>query len=403
MKILKYFLVMIFITSVGYAQNVKITDFNIPTSTAKQMLVGGSYNWAQTGDSVTTNQFNVNGAFNTFYTSLPFSWDLALNASLSGKYGDSTRAAYNLVANINKYFSQKSAAFYYGGLTSSYLRKTEFGIQNRPEINVEGGVGYGRLVNATSMAKAIRIDEDLRKFGVTTSFMPKTTMQEIARIIDRESEYKTTYKSIYEYKIIGDILKEIQASGVAGEFVNSSLSYFRIREVLFGINQFINPRYYGGDIRAGVGYTLLTRNDSLKNPSAFLNLQGRYSYPIDLHQQLNLIAGARTPFDSLFGTLVQGTGNINYSYNLTNRISFIAGYTINLTQQVDNITTFDSLGVPSVSGVVRDFSTANHIFTAGFNFYLENYITLSITAGLNKDHEQLADKYTNVSAIFTVF
>lgn len=403
MKNLIYILIFLFVTSVGYSQNVKITDFNVPISTAKQMLIGGSYNWAQTGDSVTTNQFNVNGAFNTFYTSLPFSWDLTLNAALNGKYGDSLRAQYNLVGNINKYFSQRTAAFYYAGVTSSYLRKTEFGIQNRPEIAIEGGFGYGRLVNATSMAKAIRIDEDLRKYGVTTSFMPKATMQEIARIIDRESEYKTLYKSIYEYKIVGDILKQVEASGVAGDFVNSSLSYFRIREVIFGINQFINPRYYGGDIRAGVGYTLLTRNDSLNNPSATLNLQGRYSYPIDLNQQINLLAGAKTPFDSLFGTLYEGTGNVNYSFNMTNRISFIAGYTITTTQQVDNITTFDSLGVPTTSGLVRDFSVANHIFTAGFNFYLENYITLAITAGLNKVHEQEADKFTNVSAIFTVF
>lgn len=401
MKILKYILVMLFITSVAYSQNVKITDFNIPTSTAKQMLVGGSWNWAQTGDSVTTNQFNVNGAFNTFYTSLPFSWDINVNAALNQKYGDSLDARYTFVANFNKYFSQKSAAFYYLGATSSYLRKIEYGIENRPEIAIQGGFGFGRLVNATSMAKAIRIDEDLRKYGVTTAYMPKTTMQEIARIIDRESEYKTTYKSIYEYKIVGDILKEIQASGVAGEFVNSSLSYFRIREVLFGINQFINPRYYGGDIRLGVGYTLLSRNDSIPN-NGFMNSQARYSIPLDLHQQLNFILGARTPFDSLFGKLYEGAANVNYSYNLTNRISFLAGYTLNLTQQVDN-RSIDSSGTILLGGIARDFSTGNHVFTAGFNFYLENYITLSINAGITKNHSEAADKFSNVTAIFTVF
>ncbi|MEO8211182.1 MAG: hypothetical protein ABI840_11540 [bacterium] len=400
MKILKYVFLIFFITSIGYSQNVKITDFNVPISTAKQMLIGGSYNWAQTGDSVTTNQFNVNGAFNTFYTSLPFSWDFSVNASLSGKYADSTRAAYNLAANINKYFTQRTSAFYFAGLTSSYLRQSEFGRENRPEINVLGGLGYGRLVDATAMAKAIRIDEDLKRFAVTTAYMPKATMQEIAKIIDRESQYRTLYKSIYEYKIIGDILKVVEASGVAGEFVTSSLSYFRIREVLFGINQFINPRYYGGDIRTGVGYTVLTRNDSLKNPAPTLNLQGRYSYPLDLHQQINFTAGANTPFDSSFATLVQGTGNINYSYNLTNRISFIAGYTINLIQQIDNV--YDPI-TNSTFGIVRDFSIPNHIFTAGFNFYLENYISLGITAGLNKRHEQEGDKFTNVTAIFTVF
>jgi len=401
MKILKYFLVMLFISSVAYSQNVKITDFNIPVSKAKQLLVGGSWNWAQTGDSVTTNQFNANATFNQFYTSLPFSWDLGITGNLQQKYADSLDARYSFVANINKYFSNRSAAFFYVGATSSYLRQIEFGIENRPEIAVNTGIGYGRLVNATAMAKAIRIDEDLRKYGVTTAYMSRTTMQTIANIIDRESEYKNTYKSIYEYKIIGDILKEIQASGVAGEFVNSSLSYFRIREVLFGINQFINPRYYGGDIRLGVGYTLLTRNDSLAN-NGFMNVQGRYSMPLDLHQQLNLLVGARSPFDSLFGTLYEGTANVNYSYNLTNRISFVAGYTLNLIQQVDD-QQLDTNGAILTRGILRDFSTGNHTFNAGFNFYLENYITLNINAGINKLHSRKEDLFTNVGAVFTVF
>lgn len=402
MKFIKYIFIMLFITSVAYSQNVKIQDFSVPVSTAKQFLAGGSWNWAQTGDSVTTNRFNANGNFNTFYTSLPFSWDLAINASLDQKYGDSLNASYNLTANFNKYFQNNSAAFYYLGATSSYLRDIEFGIENRPQIAITGGFGYGRLTNATSMAKAIRIDEDMKKYGVTSAFMPKATMQKIAAIIDQESEYKTKYKSTYEYKILGDILKEIENSGVAGDFVNSSLSYFRVREVLFGVNQFINPRYYGGDIRLGAGYTLLSRNDSIPN-NGFMNIQGRYSIPIDLRQQLNFIAGARTPFDSLYGTLYEGSGNVNYSYNLTNRISFLAGYTITLTQQTDTYSLLDTNGTLYSRTISRDFSTANHNFTAGFNFYVENNVTLNFTAGLNKLHARKSDVFSNASIIYTIF
>lgn len=400
MKLIKYIFIMLFITSVAYSQNVKIQDFSVPVSTAKQFLAGANWNWAQTGDSVTNNQFNANGNFNTFYTSLPFSWDITVNANLNQKYGDSLNASYNFLANFNKYFSQKSAAFYYLGASSNYLRKTEFGIQNRPEIAMQTGIGYGRLTNATSMAKAIRIDQDMKKYAVTTAYMPKATMQKIAAIIDQQSEYETKYKATYEYKIVGDILKEIQASGVAGDFVNSSLSYFRVREVLFGINQFINPRYYGGDIRLGVGYTLLSRNDSIPN-NGFMNMQGSYSIPLDLNQQLNFTLGARTPFDSLYGKLYEGAGNINYSYNFTNMVSFIAGYTLTLSQQIDG---YDSTATSlSSSGIARDFSTGNHNFTAGFNFYLENNVTLNFTAGLNKLHARKSDVFTNAGVIYTIF
>lgn len=391
----KYVLLMfIFICStIGYSQNVKITDFKTPISSANQMLVGGTYNWAQTGDSVTTNQFNVNGAYNIFYTSLPFSWDIAINANLEGKYQDSLNASYNLLANFNKYFKNNVSSFYYAGLTSNYTREVEFGIENRPEINTQVGLGYGRLTNATSMAKAIRIDEDLKKYGVIITYMPKRVTQEIANIIDRQSEYEAKYKASFEYEIIDDILSLVKNSDVGGEFINSSLTYFRVREVLFGINQFINPRYYGGDVRVGVGYTLLTRNDSLDN-NGFMNIQGRYSIPFNIRQQLNVIVNSRTPFDSSFGTLFEGTGNINYSFNLLNRVSFVAGYTLNLVQQVDN---YES------GGVLRDFSVGNHVFNAGFNFYLENNITLTLTGGVNKIHEKRADKFTNAGIILTLF
>ncbi|MCB0726752.1 MAG: hypothetical protein KDD00_04775 [Ignavibacteriae bacterium] len=396
MKLIKYLFFILVFASAGYAQNVRITDFNVPVSVAKRMLVGGSYNWAQTGDSVTTNQFNVNGLYNTFYTSLPFSWNVGVTAALDGKYQDSTRASYNLNANINKYFAKTTGAFYYLGLTSSYLRKSEFGTENRPQIDIEGGFGYGRYINATAMAQAIRVDQDLKKYGVTNAYMPKQTMQNIAAIIDKQSEYETKYKSVFEYKMVGDILKEVENSGVAGDFVNSSLSYFRIREVIFGINQFQNDRYYGGDIKAGVGYTVLTRNKNLTGVNPTLNLTGQYGYPIDINQQIGATVTAKTPFDSSFAKLVEGTAQVGYSYNLTNRISFIATYSVGLQQQVD---TDSQTGV----SIVRDFSTGNNLVTAGFNFYIENYIILNLNTQYSKLHSQEARTSFNVGSTFTIF
>ena len=46
MKLIKYLFFILVFASAGYAQNVKITDFKIPVSTAKQFLVGGNWNWA---------------------------------------------------------------------------------------------------------------------------------------------------------------------------------------------------------------------------------------------------------------------------------------------------------------------------------------------------------------------
>ncbi len=381
--------IFLLINSIGYSQNVKITDFDVPVSRAQQLILNGFYNWSQTGDSVTTNEFNVAGNYNRFYTSLPFAWSVGITASTSRKFNDTTRIGYALSSDIRKYFARTTGFFGFAGVTSNYLFQRENDKPNRPEVDLNAGLGYGRFINATSLAKAIRIDQDLRSAGITTKYMPKTTMIEIAKIIDRESEYRTKYKAIYEAKIIEDIAAKVAGSGVSKETALSSLSFFRIRQVLFGINQFINPRYYGGDIRVGVDYTVLTRNASIVRPAAGLIVLGRYSYPIDIKQQVNLNALARTPMDSLFFKQITGQGGVDYSYNLTNKISFVAAYQVTFVQTAD-------ISRPKIS-------VANHLVTAGLNFYLENYISLNMRATYEKPYNQLRRMATNIGLTYTFF
>ncbi|MCY7361993.1 MAG: hypothetical protein LH629_08010, partial [Ignavibacteria bacterium] len=101
------------------SQNVKITDFNVPVSTAKKFIVNGTYNWSQTGDSVTSNQFNAFGDYSQFYSSLPFGWDLNLTAGTSRKFDDTVRVFYNLNTSVRKYFSNTKGFFGYAGLAST--------------------------------------------------------------------------------------------------------------------------------------------------------------------------------------------------------------------------------------------------------------------------------------------
>ncbi|MEO8663953.1 MAG: hypothetical protein ABI462_00540 [Ignavibacteria bacterium] len=387
MKKFKYLLVFLFITSVAYSQNVKITDFQVPISKAKKLLLSGFHNWSQTGDSVTTNEFRVDGTYTQFYSSLPYAWNISLNAFTNRKFDDTLRIGYSASADIRKYFSNTKGFFGFAALTSTYLKQREFAQENQPEVDVLAGLGYGRFIDATPMFQAIRIDQELRRAGITTAYMPKATMIRIAEIIDRQSEYIDRYKDVYEGKIIEDISKEVLASGVTKNDRLDAFGFFRIRQVLAGANQFITDRFYGGDVRIGVGYELLTRNKELKRGPATMNLLGRYSYPIDLKQQINLSASANTPIDSAFGKQVEGTGAIDYSYTLTNKIQFIAGYDVNFKRVSDtkNITVADQRGF------------------AGFRFYLENYISLAVTGSYDKPHGDKKRLASNISLVYTIW
>ena len=403
MKLIKYFLIALFVTTSVQAQNVKITDFDIPVSSARKFLINGFYNWAQTdpNDSALnlSSSWQLDGAYTQFYTSPSYAWHLNLTGSLNQlTREDTTRYNYNLATDLSKYFSDSHGWFGNAEVSSNYARKREFGTDNRPTIEIFGGLGYGRQVNATSLAKAVRIDEDLRKGGITNKYMPKSTVLAIAQIVDRESEYRDKYKALYESKIIEDISTEVMNSGVTNNTSMSALGFMRIRDVLYGLNQFINDRTYGGDIRLGVSYQVLTRNKELTGAPAFLSLRGRYGYPIGLSHQISAFANAGTALDSAFGKLFTGNAGFAYSYNMTNRVSFNAGYTVTFNQLFDQ-TNINNVGVPFGT----DKSGGDNTATAGFTFYIENYITLNLTGGYSTIYGTEQRWFSNASLGLIVF
>jgi len=435
------------LSSFAYSQNVKITDFDISTSSAKQALLNGFYNWSQTDskkDSVETffnrdslgnitdtiyrsvpggksvsSSWQAEGFYAQFYSSPGYAWQYGLTGAIYGQRDDPDdldfRARYNFDMDFNKYFSRNTGFFGGFSVNSIYNRILNefeytdslgigtgryFGGENRPEINLFAGLGYGRMVNATPLAKAISIDQELKKSGITTQYLPKSTMLNIAKIIDKESEYKTKYKQIYKAKMIEDIQKEIDASGVANAERMKSLGYFRIDNVLFenfegNINySFTNPRFYGGDISLGIGWQPLTRNSGLDQQNPSLEAQGEYGYPIGLNHQLFGSFDIRTPFDSTFGKTWEGIARADYWYNMTNRVRFFTNYTLNFVRQANVI---------NGNLVYGDITTTNHNLGAGFLFYLENYVTFQIQGAysyLNNTSETFS---TNAILSFIIF
>ncbi|MFZ1320963.1 MAG: hypothetical protein WAT71_05355 [Ignavibacteria bacterium] len=403
MKLIKYILIALFVTTSLQAQNVKITDFDIPVSSARKFLINGFYNWAQTDPNDTilnlTSSWQLDGAYTQFYTSPSYAWHLNLVGSLNQlTREDTTRYNYNIATDLSKYFSDSKGWFGNSEVSSNFARKREFGTDNRPTIDIFAGLGYGRQVNATSLAKAVRIDEDLRKGGITNKYMPRATVLAIAQIVDRESEYRDKYKSLYESKIIEDISTEVMNSGVTNSTNMSALGFMRIRNVLYGLNQFINDRTYGGDIRLGVSYQVLTRNKELTGAPAFLSMRGRYGYPIGLNHQLSAFFTAGTALDSAFGSLFTGNAGFGYSYNMTNRISFNAGYVVTFNQIFDQ-NNISLVGVPFGT----DKSGGDNTATAGFTFYIENYITLNLTGGYSTIYGTEQRWFSNASMGLIVF
>ena len=211
MNVLKFTFVFLFISTMLLAQNVSVSDYDVPISKATILRLNGTYNWAQSKSDtltvVTANNASANLTFNSFYSSLPFSWQLNVNANGGKSFADWTHDI-TIQPEIHKYIWDDKDWF---GSASLYVRHANTFKQIESDVTVGGG--YGRYINATALAKAVRIEEHLIKEGVVKDHMPKETMINIAKIIERESEFQGVYGATYEKVWYEAIEKEIRDSG----------------------------------------------------------------------------------------------------------------------------------------------------------------------------------------------
>ena len=362
MNLLKFTVMFLFLSTLLLAQNVSISDYDVPISTAKILRLNGTYNWSQSSynDSVTVVTANNAAAtltLRSFYSSLPFAWFFDVDATGGKSYSDWTHDI-TIKPSIRKYIWDDMDWF---GFAAFDARHTNTFKQIESDIQVGGG--YGRYINATALAKAVRIEEHFIKEGVIKDYLPKETMINIAKIIDREAEFQGVYGATYEKEWYEAIEKEIKDSGLLIGNSLGAIGILRMQEVLQGINEIVNPRYYGWDLNLGVLFNLSKRDKSPVNPPA-LALSGEFSYPIGWSQQVDATASVNTPVDSTFFKQVVVAAGINYIYEFSNKINFVAGYTLNY--------------ITSVAGT----SYADHNLTGSFVFYLENYINLAINANM---------------------
>jgi len=360
-RIFTILLIGLFIfASALFSQNVKVEDYQVPVSRAKLLRMNGFWNWNQVGDSVTNNAAAAGVIYRQFYSSLPFAW--FLDADLNGgknfaKYQHSVKIS----TSARKYIWDERDFFAFAGLDLSHQD-----YYKQISSNLTLGAGYGRYIDATALAKAVRIEEHLLREKIITDNLPKETMIKIANIIDRQAEYINIYGETYENFWLFDIENEIRASGkLIGNHVGA-IGILRMRQVLFNINEKVNNRYFGYDINVGSKFVLSTFDKSnVGSPN--LSISGRYSYPLGWRTQVNGSFETFTPMDSMFFRKVTTNLSVDFIYELSNRINFVANYRIVSKKEYQQ------------SKFIID-----HIFQTSFLYYLENELYFGFTTSVQK-------------------
>ena len=104
-----------FISSNVFAQNVSVTDYQVPVSAADRLLIDFSMNHATSGSDATTSKGNIGGIYKRFYDSLPFGYSIDIIGSglvdknrVTDEYN--TNYQVNGDAGVKKYLMQNSVA-----------------------------------------------------------------------------------------------------------------------------------------------------------------------------------------------------------------------------------------------------------------------------------------------------
>jgi len=355
------------VLAAGPAGAISITDYEVPVSTATSAFGGFQYNYASDVNGVkTADNGNVSASFNQFYSSLPLGYRLGFNGILN-RNGlvdpgeDEWTYGANATAQGNKYISDESNLFGFGRLdgvaNSTY---------DRPGFTLTLGMGYGRFINATPLARALRAQEELMKEAILQGEIPDNVMLDVAKMMAPEviARYQQQYDQ-WERYYYGDLEKEFQRSAKLRDNELGGVGALVIRDVL---DEFISDRYYGYELSAGIGYDLQTPYKDADR-RAFAEVNANFAYPIDLRSQFVEFFRAWSPLtDNKFGKEVHLSFTPTYSYEISNSLDFVTTY----------ILTGDKLDDDD-----SDWAF-DHQLKVTLSYYVVNRITFTNTLTLSK-------------------
>ena len=360
-----------FISKNVSAQNVSVTDYQVPVSAADRLLIDFSMNHATLGSYALTSKGNIGGIYKRFYDSLPFGYSIDIIGSglvdkniVTDEYN--TNYQVNGDAGVKKYLMQNSAALkdLFGSVRASSNMLKDY---DQPASSLTVGMGYGRFIEATDLAKAVRIEEFLIKEGELSDHLPKEAILEISKIINREGEYRDKYGETYEKEWYKDMETVMRESNLLKEGGLGAIGILRIEEVLE--REDIADRFYGWDVTLGSRFDITLPFTGQDRSPANLDVSASYARPIAWRWQVSERISMNTPFDN-FGTAFSSSLSTDISYELSNRIDVRLRHLLRLEK------------------LEADDAQISHALGASFIYYIENNLNLVVTEQITKAPEQ---------------
>lgn len=349
-----------------------ITDYEKATSAYEDAYFSGNLNLDSGNQDQTSYDLDLSIDYEKVFSSKNRNTKLDFlgtgTVSRGSSDGDDRESTYQALGSVtvDNYFNpDNNEAFWYG--------KGEVGLkkgQEDPFTKATAGVGYGRVINVTPMARSIRIIQELKENGFIKADPTNATYQQVAQIIEREAEYRSKYGfEDYEQYWVQDIETALKASGMTkGATGLNARAILKSYDVL--VNERISTRKSGWLVRAGVGAVLSDYDGEDGKPA--LEIGAEYHKPLSNRTQFSNEAIATA-------TLKDGDD----SFNFNNAMSL----THELTDKIDweNKWTLDH----NESDTGPELTT--NTIGSTFLYSLTNKLDFSVEAKLTDTDDRIAD------------
>ena len=358
--------VAVMVAAGSAAAEVTLYDYTEATSSYEDAYIDGSFSADGGNQGQSSYDADLSVSYDRVFSSPNRNIGVTAGADGSVGRGDTKGAgssstfSANVSATADNYFRPGSkGAFWYGSGALGALKDAD-----NVYSKVGVGLGYGRVVNVTPMAKSMRLIEALGEQGALKATPSKATYVAVANIIGRENEYKSKFGlASYDQHWIADIEKALMAGGqVAGGLRAGGV--IKANDVLQ--NEFISTRRHGWLVRAGLGVVLSNYDDS-DGGDPSLDLAGEYHLPLDNQTQFSNVAALSTIY-----------GDDDTGYNVYNNMTL----TKEITDKVDWENSW--LLNHSKAGDDAGVDSTQNTLSSAFRYYLDNQLDLKIIAKATK-------------------
>ena len=356
---------------------IEMTDYKVVDSLYQDAYINGKLNVNSGNQEQTSYDLHLNANAEIVKSTRPYSWDFRIEGNSDFSQGpndaDESLDSYDTTASthFDKYINDDEKFFVYGSGDLGYRKGATADDADDPFVKVGAGAGYGRVYDATALAKALRVVEDLLEYNLIKDDLSDKAYIALATVIDKEDEYQSKH-GLTEYKKYWyeDMEKVFKESGVLDKDSLGAFGIVRINEIL-DIER-VSARKHGWKVRGGFGQIL--SNYDGDSEDATVDAEFEYGLPMGHASQFTENLTMSKLLDNDTDTEFSLTNTMGYTYEMADRVDWENNWLLNYQQ----------------NDVADDF--LSNTLSTGFRYYLANRLSFDTTFSLSKINSGIGEE-----------